>query len=163
MGRLTAPQPIFASLDGSATMNLSSGERPVWRPVRTTSGPSAASRPSPARIASSYSSAVERLARRTLPIEARVPTDCWVGLTIYSRSAAARIDQGRSESAVVDRPRVPWAALRGRPGSRLSQSRESYIVPAQVAIRLRPRAPGCGARRLRRVADVDHRDVALDV
>jgi hypothetical protein len=36
-------------------------------PVRTTSGPSAARRPSPWRMASSYSSAVERFARRVRP------------------------------------------------------------------------------------------------
>src|SRR6266550_1654435 len=49
-------------------MNLSCGERPVCSPVRTTNGPSAATRPSADRIASSYSSAVERLARTTRPI-----------------------------------------------------------------------------------------------
>src|SRR6186997_219566 len=67
MGRLTAPHQILSRLDGSSTMNLSSGERPVCLPVRTTSGPSAAMRPSPWRMASSYSSAVDRLARTCRP------------------------------------------------------------------------------------------------
>jgi hypothetical protein len=58
MAWLTSPHQTFASLDGSRTMNLSFGERPVCVPVRTTSGPSAAMTPSPSRIAASYSSAV---------------------------------------------------------------------------------------------------------
>src|SRR4029079_19175628 len=48
-------------------MNLSSGERPVCFPVRTTRGPSAAMRPSPWRMASSSSSAVDRLERTCRP------------------------------------------------------------------------------------------------
>src|SRR6478735_5310825 len=67
MGLLTAPHQILSWLDGSSTMNLSSGDRPVCLPVRTTSGPSAAMRPSPWRMASSYSSAVDRLARTCRP------------------------------------------------------------------------------------------------
>src|SRR5262249_48987590 len=53
-------------------MNLSRGERPVWLPVRTTSGPSAAITPSPLRTASSYSSAVARFVRT---IRARTAAD----------------------------------------------------------------------------------------
>src|SRR5260221_14360576 len=76
MGRLTSPHQILSALDGSLTRNLSWGERPVCLPVRTTSGPSAATTPSPPRIASSYSSATDRLARTVrpsgLPAEARL-------------------------------------------------------------------------------------------
>ncbi len=63
MGRLTGPTRSCRGCAGSSTMNLSSGERPVCLPVRTTSGPSAAITPSPARMASSTSSAVGRLAQ----------------------------------------------------------------------------------------------------
>src|SRR3954471_11091095 len=55
------PHQILSLLDGSSTTNLSLGERPVYCPVLTTSGPSAPSRPSPFRIASSTSTAVVRL------------------------------------------------------------------------------------------------------
>src|SRR5690349_1109818 len=72
MGRLTSPHQILPWLFGSSTMNLSCGERPVCLPVRTTSGPSAATTPSPARMASSYSSAVERLTERWRPSGGRV-------------------------------------------------------------------------------------------
>src|SRR5215208_249833 len=67
MGWLTSPHQTFRAELGSRTMNLSSGERPVCFPVRTTSGPLAASCPSPSRIAASYSSAVERFARTARP------------------------------------------------------------------------------------------------
>ena len=60
IGRFTLPQAMCASLDGSRTRNLSFGERPVWWPVRQTSGPSAAIAPSSRRTASSYSAAVDR-------------------------------------------------------------------------------------------------------
>ena len=53
IGRLTRPHQMWSRVVGSSTMNLSSGERPVWRPVRTTRGPSAAMMPSPRRMASS--------------------------------------------------------------------------------------------------------------
>ena len=46
-GRLTSPHQIRSREPGSSTMNLSSGERPVKRPVSTTSAPPCASRPSP--------------------------------------------------------------------------------------------------------------------
>src|SRR6476659_9740090 len=72
MGRFTGPHQTFSSVAGWATTNLSSGERPVCLPVRTTSGPSAATTPSPARMASSYSSAVERLTERWRPSGGRV-------------------------------------------------------------------------------------------
>src|SRR4029079_940444 len=72
MGRLTGPHQIRSWLLGSSTMNLSCGERPVCLPVRTTSGPSAATTPSPARMASSYSSAVERCTERWRPSGGRV-------------------------------------------------------------------------------------------
>src|SRR5207237_361797 len=58
--------------DGSRTMNLSFGERPVCVPVPTTNGPSAAIRPSPSRTAASYSAAVDRFAT-ILPARTRAP------------------------------------------------------------------------------------------
>ena len=60
-------------------MNLSFGERPVCDPVRTTSGPSAAIVPSPARMACSYSSAVERFASTLPPM-----VDVGAGLVIVT-------------------------------------------------------------------------------
>src|SRR3982751_627477 len=71
MGWLTSPHQMLASLEGSRTMNLSFGERPVCVPVRTTSGPSAAISPSPSRIAASYRAAFERFAT-ILPARTRV-------------------------------------------------------------------------------------------
>src|SRR5215207_8278610 len=98
MGRLTSPHQIFDAEPGSLTMNLSWGERPVCLPVRTTSGPSAAIRPSPARTASSYSSAVGRLALTIRPIEgAAAPVaavvvgrvvDCVIGSDSCARAIA---------------------------------------------------------------------------
>src|SRR6185295_19087245 len=106
MGRLTSPHHILSALHGSRTMNLSWGERPVCLPVRTTSGPSAATRPSPARIASSYSSATERLARtvrpRAWPAAARLVADVAVlevvALIVVSLVAAGRLDRPESWS-----------------------------------------------------------------
>src|SRR6185295_5652350 len=111
MGRLTSPHQILSALHGSRTMNLSWGERPVCLPVRTTSGPSAATRPSPARIASSYSSATDRLARtvrpRAWPAAARLVADAAavlevVALIVVSLVAAGRLD--RPESCSGRRP-----------------------------------------------------------
>ena len=48
-----APPDVVARLDGSRTMNLSLGERPVNSPVSTDSGPWRASWPSPRLSASS--------------------------------------------------------------------------------------------------------------
>src|SRR6266568_1181988 len=62
-GWLTGPHHILSLLDGSSTTNLSLGERPVYWPVLTTSGPSAPSIPSPLRMASSTRRAVVRLCR----------------------------------------------------------------------------------------------------
>ena len=67
MGWLTSPHQTLASLEGSRTMNLSRGERPVWGAVSTTIGPSAAMAPSPAATARSYSSATERFVRMLPP------------------------------------------------------------------------------------------------
>src|SRR6187401_1440542 len=53
MGRLTLPHATFFSLDGSATTNLSLGDRPVNLPVLHTRGPSADRNPSPRFTASS--------------------------------------------------------------------------------------------------------------
>ena len=103
-------------------MNLSLGERPVCWPVRTTSGPSAASVPSPARIARSYSSATGRLAR-TLPPMAVGGTGL-VRVTAGT-SAGARARHAR-EVLVTGRA---WRA-RGGPGSRLPQSRLRFSFGA---------------------------------
>src|SRR4051812_33088858 len=84
MGRLTSPHQIFESLESSRTMNLSCGERPVCLPVRTTSGPSAATIPSPARMACSYSSAVERLARIVRPNVVGGVLGDWIAVTALS-------------------------------------------------------------------------------
>ena len=54
IGLLTLPQAMCPSLEGSFTMNLSFGDRPVWAPVLQTNGPSAASLPSSRRMACSY-------------------------------------------------------------------------------------------------------------
>src|SRR5688500_17978784 len=72
MGWLTSPHQTLASLECSRTMNLSLGERPVWVPVFTTSGPSAAIMPSPSRTDASYRAAVDRLAT-ILPARTRAP------------------------------------------------------------------------------------------
>ncbi len=53
MGWLIAPHQMRSSLWGSRTTNLSFGDRPVWTPVDTTSGPPSASVPSPAASACS--------------------------------------------------------------------------------------------------------------
>ena len=55
------------------------GDRPVCVPVRTTSGPSAASVPSASRMARSYSSAVERFASTLPPM-----VDVGAGLVIVT-------------------------------------------------------------------------------
>src|SRR5256885_1704720 len=108
MGRLTSPHQIFPSLDGSRTMNLSCGERPVCLPVRTTSGPSAATIPSPARMASSYSSAVERLARIVRPNVVGGVLGDWMAVTALSLAGRqVRFDPPERKS--VGRP-----AARGR-------------------------------------------------
>ena len=53
IGRLTLPHATCFSLEGSRTMNLSLGDRPVCCPVLQTSGPSDAMAPSWRRTASS--------------------------------------------------------------------------------------------------------------
>ena len=53
IGLLTLPHQMVPSLDGSFTVNLSFGDRPVCDPVRQTSGPSCASWPSCFRMACS--------------------------------------------------------------------------------------------------------------
>ncbi len=122
-------------------MNLSSGERPVCRPVRTTSGPSAAIRPSPWRIASSTSSARETLARTVRPRAGRVAAALWV--TIEGSDSLARAITVR-----IDRPRVTLAE-----GERESASTVAFrpTLPrcGRVSSRLRD---GAGARRPRTAA-----------
>jgi hypothetical protein len=56
---LTPPDLVLAR--GFADDELSLAERPVYWPVRTTSGPRWATAPSRRRIASSYSSGVDKL------------------------------------------------------------------------------------------------------
>jgi len=53
IARFTLPQATCLSLDGSVTMNLSLGERPVNLPVLQTMGPSIEIAPSPRLTASS--------------------------------------------------------------------------------------------------------------
>ena len=59
---------ISFSVWSSRTMNLSLAQRPVCLPVRTTSGPSLASRPSPRRTACSTSGAVVRFQKISAPV-----------------------------------------------------------------------------------------------
>ena len=105
--------PDLASLDGSATMNLSFGERPVCLPVRTTSGPSAAIRPSPERMASSYSSAVEQVGPDGRGRGRRRAWRLWwpsaVGLPVRRRSRSDRPaarDAARGSAGVGFRSRT---------------------------------------------------------
>src|SRR6187402_3347611 len=115
MGRLTSPHQILPWLFGSSTMNLSCGERPVCLPVRTTSGPSAATTPSPARMASSYSSAVERFTERWRPSGGRV-----LGLVV----AIGGLTPRGAGDHVTDRPAARDACPpRAGRRSRLPQSR----------------------------------------
>jgi len=53
IGRFTLPHQTRSAVVASRTTNLSFGERPVWWPVRHTSGPPEATRASRRRIASS--------------------------------------------------------------------------------------------------------------
>src|SRR5918993_840956 len=135
MGRLTDPHQILSWLDDSSTMNLSSGERPVCLPVRTTSGPSAAIRPSPSRMAASYRAAVERFDWTDRPSG---PGDAFDGGAavredwVMSGTLQRAGDLGRS-----DRPRVPRRPL-GHVRSRLPQS----LLPDRVP---RPGRGGSGS------------------
>jgi hypothetical protein len=61
IGRFTLPQATWAELDGSLTMNLSFGERPVCWPVLQTIGPSTEITPSLRRTACSYNAGTLRL------------------------------------------------------------------------------------------------------
>ena len=170
IGWLTSPHQTLSRLDGSSTMNLSLGERPVCLPVRTTSGPSAATRPSPARIASSYSSAIDRFAR----------TDAAEGVRSRSvvRSAAAR---GRSlwsspwsrragsiPARVMAQSSTGRACLgtgrrAGAGGSRLPQSRAMIPRPS-VAARLQKHCDRPTGRRGRSDAGRRHARVgAVDL
>src|SRR6476661_881221 len=128
MGWLTSPHQTFASLEGSRTMNLSFGERPVWVPVLTTSGPSAAIIPSPSRTAASYKAAVDRLAT-ILPALMRVPArgarvlggsvEGWTAVMTASVSCSGVPASVPGAVLRSDRPRV----TSGEPdGSRLPQS-----------------------------------------
>ncbi len=100
-------------------MNLSSGLRPVCLPVRTTIGPSAAMIPSPARMASSNNSAVERFVRTRRPSVGAVAVVgvVRVAVTIIAPwwSGAGRVDPLPMAWHIgsIDRPRVPRAVPRG--------------------------------------------------
>ena len=119
-------------------MNLSSGERPVCLPVRTTSGPSAATRPSPWRMASSYSSAVERFARTERPSSGA--RGRWLvvaiggGLLVRRRSRSDR-PAARDAGPKARRSRLPqssWAdatTLRDGCGGRTSSRRNLRVPP----------------------------------
>ena len=61
IGWLTLPQSTSRSVDGSRTMNLSFGERPVCGAVTATNGPMSASSPSPRRMADSSRTVCTRL------------------------------------------------------------------------------------------------------
>src|SRR6185295_13701142 len=69
-GRLTSPHQTSPSIDGSLTMNLSLGERPVCGRVSATRGPSAASTASPRATAISTSRAGGRF-QYAVPTSAR--------------------------------------------------------------------------------------------
>src|SRR5262245_1065322 len=133
MGWLTSPHQMFASVEGSRTMNLSFGERPVCVPVLTTSGPSAAIIPSFSRAAASYSAAVERLAT-ILPARMRAPArgvrvlggsvEVWVTAIAWSVSCSdgPEVCSGRRASirpaardieADLDGSRLPQSLLPG--------------------------------------------------
>src|SRR5688572_21122584 len=92
---------MSASLDGSLTVCLSFGVRPVYLPVRETSAPFAASWPSPLRIACSISSAVERLKWAVVLERSRVVAvaagDDIVALCfpLWSRQAGTKIEWAR--------------------------------------------------------------------
>ena len=107
-------------------MNLSCGERPVCLPVRTTSGPSAAITPSPARTASSYSSAVERFARTMRPMDAAPSARRVSSVAGTGGGLGHRLDSSARRRSLSDRPaaRGSCSWRRGaRPrGSRLPQS-----------------------------------------
>src|SRR6185369_2490349 len=148
-----SPHQIFAADPGSLTMNLSCGERPVCLPVRTTSGPSAAIRPSPARTASSYSSAVGRLARTIRPIAGAPPTalavvvgrvvDCVIGSDSCARAIApdrpaarSSRDPGAGAARGIERgsrlPQSLLAAILPQPGRNLSATRWSWACQSRV-------------------------------
>src|SRR6185436_2931706 len=121
IGLFTGPQWTCLSLAASLTTNLSFGERPVWAPVRATSGPSAASEASPRASACSYRAAGLRFQwtrpDRTIPSASRpnARSTCVV-ITLVTpycvEAAVLRTARGWSP-ATSAQPAAPRNASRG--------------------------------------------------
>ena len=134
MGRFTLPQAIRSSEPGSRTTKRSLGDRPVCRPVSTTSGPPSAS----ARLVprERVRVALETLGfQKTCP---RGPSPC-ASRSVVSLIAIARIVR------LVPASRPAWSFLWSEArSSPLASKRPSRSSPIPGTSR-RSRPPGCSS------------------